>query len=215
MAKLTGPLMSLGASQSIGKTLVFSRWRGIQYARQHVIPSNPQSAAQTNTRNIWKTLSDIYTRAPAIMQEPWDASAFGQPLTSRNRFFQINAPLLDGTVLLTTALWGVVARAGLPPLTCTSSDATGQILRLTLTTPTPPSGWSIVAAQGVAVLQGDPTDPIVRQPIAAEDTSDPFTQVNIDVDVAGTYVWSGWLKWLRPDGLNAYSSPFSGTQAIA
>lgn len=50
MAKLTGPLMSLGASGQLGKTLVYADWKGIKYARQHVVPANPNSAAQQTQR---------------------------------------------------------------------------------------------------------------------------------------------------------------------
>lgn len=46
MAKLKAPLLSLGASQQLGKTLVFSSWKGINTVREYVIPSNPKTALQ-------------------------------------------------------------------------------------------------------------------------------------------------------------------------
>ena len=47
MAKVTGPLMSMEASGTIGNTITFDR-RG--FVRTRVIPTNPQSEAQGNVR---------------------------------------------------------------------------------------------------------------------------------------------------------------------
>jgi hypothetical protein len=49
MAVVTGPLMSMTASGKFGETLVFDK-RG--FVRQLVIPTNPQSDAQGNVRQI-------------------------------------------------------------------------------------------------------------------------------------------------------------------
>ena len=51
MAKVQGPLMSMQATGTFAKTLVFGTWKGRQVVRQHVTPSNPQSAAQEVARN--------------------------------------------------------------------------------------------------------------------------------------------------------------------
>jgi hypothetical protein len=50
MAKVTAPLFGLAARGAIGKTLVYMGWKGINDCRQHVVPANPQTAAQTNQR---------------------------------------------------------------------------------------------------------------------------------------------------------------------
>lgn len=50
MAKLKAPLLSLGASGAIAKTLVFFGWKGIDCVREYVIPSNPKTALQTTQR---------------------------------------------------------------------------------------------------------------------------------------------------------------------
>jgi len=52
MAKLTGPLFSLGASGSIAKTITFGKWKGIPTARQRVDPSNPNTADQQTQRGF-------------------------------------------------------------------------------------------------------------------------------------------------------------------
>jgi hypothetical protein len=50
MAKVTGPLMSLDASGTVGKTAVFSKWKGRNYVRLRVIPMNKQSTDQQDAR---------------------------------------------------------------------------------------------------------------------------------------------------------------------
>lgn len=62
MAKLKGPLFSLGASGQIGKALVFFPWKGLDVVRQHVVPSNPQTTLQTTQRGY---LTNAVTRIHA------------------------------------------------------------------------------------------------------------------------------------------------------
>lgn len=61
MAKLKAPLLSLGASQQLGKTLVFFAWKGINVVREYVVPSNPKTAAQTTQRGyVSDAVEDIH-----------------------------------------------------------------------------------------------------------------------------------------------------------
>jgi len=52
VAKLKAPLLSLGASGAIGKSLVFFPWKGIDAVREYVIPTNPKSTKQQAQRNL-------------------------------------------------------------------------------------------------------------------------------------------------------------------
>lgn len=52
MAKVTGPLFSMGASGQVGKTLVFGAIRGVNYVREWLKPSNLKSADQGDRRQI-------------------------------------------------------------------------------------------------------------------------------------------------------------------
>lgn len=67
MAKVTGPLMSLDASGTVGKTTVFSKWKGRNYVRLRVTPMNPQTEDQATSRTymgaLGQALSSILTRA--------------------------------------------------------------------------------------------------------------------------------------------------------
>ncbi len=50
MAKLKAPLLSLGASGAIGKSLVFFGWKGLDVVREYVVPANPKSSLQVTQR---------------------------------------------------------------------------------------------------------------------------------------------------------------------
>jgi len=56
MAKLKAPLMSLGASQQLGKALVFFGWKGIDCVREYVVPANPDTTLQQTQRGYVTTM---------------------------------------------------------------------------------------------------------------------------------------------------------------
>lgn len=199
MAKVTGPLFSLTARNTISKALTYSAWRGIPYVRTRVVPANPQSASQTATRELWKTLQNIWNRAPALFLEPWQLAAVGRPFTDRNRYFQLNIPALLGDAILDAFVFSPGQGGALPPLTAIAADGGGQVLTITLTQPTLPVGWTQLSSTGIAIIQGDPNPVLVRTPIAAEDAATPFTVISLSVVVAGTYVWGAFNVYTAPD----------------
>ena len=50
MAKLKAPLLSMGATQQLGKTLVYFPWKGLNVVREYVVPANPKTALQVTQR---------------------------------------------------------------------------------------------------------------------------------------------------------------------
>lgn len=56
MARVTGPLMSMEASGTIGKTLTFANWVGRQYVRRWTRPANPQTQGQMDQRNAFSVI---------------------------------------------------------------------------------------------------------------------------------------------------------------
>lgn len=73
MAKLKAPLLSLGASGAIGKSLVYFPWKGIDAVREYVVPSNPKTTGQTTQRGY---LADCV--AAIHVAEALAAHAFGE-----------------------------------------------------------------------------------------------------------------------------------------
>lgn len=71
MAKLKAPLMSFGASGQIAKAVVYFPWKGVNAAREYVVPFNPKSQAQRDQRDLMtNALTEwhgaLYTAADSI-----------------------------------------------------------------------------------------------------------------------------------------------------
>jgi len=64
VAKLKAPLFSLGASQQLGKALVFFGWKGLNVVREYVIPSNPRTTLQNAQR---ARLTSVVTLLHSVM----------------------------------------------------------------------------------------------------------------------------------------------------
>ncbi len=216
MAKITGPLFSLRARGSLGDTLVYARWRGIPYIRTYVIPANPQSLAQIEVRNIFRSLNALWLRSPTDFRAPWVANATGQPFTDRNVLIRENVPVLQDEVDADNFVFSPGSGGAVPPLTVTPTDATGQVLRLTASQPSIPVGWTQTEFVGAAFEQGDLSTDITRTMFAQVEGTTPWLVADIDVVAAGTFVWGGWNVMTAPDGTTRYSVFVGGTpQAIA
>lgn len=99
MAKLKAPLLSLGASGAIGKTMVFFNWKGLDVVREYVVPSNPKTAGQTTQRGYLTAAVDAIHAAQALAANPLDevdqvayaalASAKGKIMTWFNQALKL------------------------------------------------------------------------------------------------------------------------------
>lgn len=73
MAKLKGPLFSLGASQQLAKTLVYFNWKGLNVVREYVVPANPKTTLQITQRGyITAAVAKVHTaqaRAAGTLSE--------------------------------------------------------------------------------------------------------------------------------------------------
>ncbi len=204
MAKITGPLLGLGASGSIAKTLVASKWKGRPYMRQHVIPANPKSVAQVLTRDSFSFAAATWKVGGVLLRGPWDRFAVGQVLTGRNKFQGNFVSENRGETDLLS--WNVSpgAKGGLPPLTIVASSPGANDINLLLTTPTPPTNWTLTSAQGFAIRDQDPQTGILYTTVEDEDLA--ATNVLLPgLTTAVLYVAGAWLKWAKPDGSIAYS----------
>lgn len=103
MAKLKAPLLSLGASGAIGKTMVFFGWKGLDVVREYVIPTNPKSTKQVTQRNL---LTAAVAEFHAALYDEDDmtawalfASTFPTPRTGFNTMVRehLYQALADGT----------------------------------------------------------------------------------------------------------------------
>ena len=115
MARVKGPLFSLDASGSLAKTVTYSKWKGRNYTRQHVIPQNPQSTNQVNVRVAWDLIVKYWQANVGTLQAPWDAFAVQFQMSGFNQFISRG---MDAYVaqLGTSTTASSVSQGGDPPL---------------------------------------------------------------------------------------------------
>lgn len=85
-AKLDGPLMSMGASGSIGGILTFGSNKGRNFVRQLVIPANPQTPAQQGVRSMMKYVGQEWAQLTAEEQATWETRAAQTNISPFNAF---------------------------------------------------------------------------------------------------------------------------------
>ena len=90
MSKITGPLMSLGASGSVGGTITFAAWKGRPYARMLVKPANPKTAAQTAQRAMMRFLAQAWATLTTLEKASWQLLADAGKYSPFNAFVSFN-----------------------------------------------------------------------------------------------------------------------------
>lgn len=204
MARLSSPLLSFGASGQIAKSLVFAKWRGISYARQHVIPENPRSTEQTKTRSIFTTLNEIWLKSPTLLKAPWTRYAAGLQMMDRNAFIGKNITVSRDEANFDAFIFSPGAAGGVPP-TGIDVSAAGTTITVDFTVPEAPLGWELVGAVAAAFPNQAPGVHFEGAVHAVEDLATPWS-VDLPDLVAGTeYIVGGWLRWLKDGNRPAYS----------
>lgn len=204
MAKVTAPLLSFGASGSLAKSLVYSKWKGRPYTRRHVIPANPQSTAQTLTRNAFASAGQIWKIGGPLLRAPWDRFAVGQVLTGRNKFMGNYVSENRGETDLLSWNMSPGAKGGLPLVSVVASSPGVNDILLTCVTPTPPTGWTVTSTIGVVIRDQDPQTGILYTTSEDEDIGGLLPLIP-SLTTAVLYVCGAWIKWAKPDGSVAYS----------
>lgn len=208
MAKTTAPLLSMGASGTIGKTLVHASWKGRKYARQHVVPANPNTSAQQAVRGVFSWLNLVYRQAPTIFTDIWTLYAKGQVLTARNGLIKQNVPMLSGASDLSDFVFSPGAKGGPPVASITATGGSGEVT-VAATMPTPPTGWTAAGVLGFAIKAQDPHSGTAYAIYGGEDDTSPYSIV-LTVP-AGDYEVSAVAKWTKPDGSTAYGPGVNST----
>ncbi len=211
MAKTTAPLLSFGASGAIADTMVYATWRGIAYVRRYVVPENPRTVGQVLTRDIFKTLSDMWKILGSIAIAPWQTFTISKPLTDRNSFMGKNIEVLRGDAVMDDFIGSPGARGGLGPVSVAPVAGVGTIT-ITFVNPAAPTGWTLVSAQAVAFPDQAPEATLVGPVAEAEDAVTPFDTVVLTGLDTVLHQVSCWLKWTKPDGLTAYGPSINTTE---
>lgn len=214
MAKVKGPLLSLDARGQIGKSQVYGTWKGVQYVRQHVTPSNPQTMAQTAVRSTFAVLSELWKRTGTLAREAWSADVERRPMTPRNAWIRYNLPVLRGESDLSKIVVSPGARSG--PTVSSASAVAGSsagTVDVTAELPQVPDGWSPVSVVACAVANQSPIEmptEYMREFETSVTTAPGTVSVSMSGLTSGTeYVIVVWPVWLRPDGRRAYGASVS------
>ena len=212
MAKVTAPLLSYNAGGAIAKTQVYAKWKGIPYARRYVIPANPQSTAQQQTRNVFTTLTQIWKNFTSDLSAPWVAFATGKALTDRNAFLKFNVAALRAGTDWTGYIGSPSANGGVALVSAPATGGVGTI-DVTATAPTPPTGWTLSKVVSFARKNDDPHTTTDMSVLVASDSTAPYAPAFTGV-AAGNYVVSTWAVWTKDDGKLAYGQSIESTATV-
>lgn len=215
MAKTTGPLLSLKAKGQIGSTLVMGAWKGISYARQYVVPANPQTAAQMEVRDTFSMLNGLWLVAPTLFRAPWDANATGRAYTNRNKLLSENVGNLinraDMDVFIASP--GALGGPPLDSLTAAAGGGAAGTLEATAVPPTPPTGWTLDSVSFIAFPDQDPQTAFGGPIASATDAAAPYVQTLSGLGAGVNCQVCAWPVWTRPDGRTAYGASLITQQA--
>jgi len=210
MAKVTGPLLSLGAGGSIAKTQVYSTWKGRPYVRRHVIPSNPDTSEQRLTRNLFTWANNVWKNSPAGLTDPWNLFATGQVLTGRNAFVGKNVKAMREETDLDLMVFSPGAKGGVAPSTVVATGGNDSI-SVAITAPAVPTGWTLVRSWAACLPQQDPQTGVAYIPVVASAAANPWTVDLTGLLDATLYEVGAWLEWEKPDESIAYSASLNDT----
>ena len=207
MAKITGPLLSLSASGTIASSMTYSRWKGIGYVRQRVIPANPNTAAQQGTRQTFSWLNAVARQMDANLMEAWEAYAGLNRMTARNAIIRFNLADLIGEADLTNVILSPPVRNG-PPIASAPITPGSEELEIAPVAPTLPTGWSIDQAFATAIRDQDPQSGTLYASTTDVDTASPWSITLTGLTASVDYVVGVWFRYLRPDLTYAYGQSF-------
>lgn len=212
MSKTTAPLLSFDARGQVAKTVVYSSWRGVKYARRHVVPANPQTTAQQNNRLAFATMREMWKLAPAGLQAPWTAFATGRAFTNMNAFVGENRLAIKTDVDMQEFIGSPGARGGLPPAGISAAAGAGSgDIDVTFVAPDVPPDWTLTKYAAVAFPDQDPTARFEGPLIYGEVDSPTLVVPLAGLPAATLCVVAGWTIWTKPDGKTAYGVSLATT----
>lgn len=210
MSKTTAPLLSFGASGQIAKTQVYASWKGRAYARRYVIPSNPNTVDQQETRSTFQWLTRVWKYMPADALDAWEAYARSSRFTAVNGWIKANLSNLRSETDLTNLVFSPAANGGLAAAGISVAPGSGQ-LAVTLTAPSLPTGWTIASAIACAIRSQDPQSGVLYVVSSATDSSAPYVPTITGLTASQLYKVGGWFVFNKPDESLAYGQALSSS----
>lgn len=210
MTKTTAPLLSFDARGAIAKTQVYSTWKGIQYARRYVVPANPNTLAQQETRNVFRWLQNAWKYMPGDAVLGWNAYAATSRFTAINGWIKQNLPDLRSETDLANLLLSPAANGGIAAGGATFTPGANKIT-VAVTAPTLPTGWTVTMAIAAAIQDQDPNTDTEYVITAGTDASAPYSFDLTGLETGVLYRAGAWLQYEKPDGTFAYGQATMGS----
>lgn len=143
MALVSGPLFSFDAAGKVGNSLVFSKWKGRNYVRRLVVPSNPKSGPQVGRRAMLRFLAQNWKDLATPEQATWEALAAELNVSPFNAYIRQNMANWHNFLAPSTEF--TTDRSGTP----SDNVLTGAVVeenrwKLTVTGSALGDGWGLV-----------------------------------------------------------------------
>ncbi len=186
MVKLNGPMFSIDASGKLADAIVFSKWKGRNYARALVTPSNPQSAGQTGMRMMLRFLSQDWTNLAAGQQNSWNTPADAAVVSTFNAFVGTN--LRNWRNFLAPSIAYPIDRTG-TPIQVINETATAGTRQITVSADlaSVTLNWGLMIFRGTATPLTTAWTNCVQ--VIRADTVDTHTWIDTPL-AAGTYYYN-------------------------
>jgi hypothetical protein len=201
MVKVNAPMMSLDASGSLGGALVFSKWKGRNYIRTLVRPSNPRSVLQVAVRSMMRFLSQNWAGMTAPEKADWLLLAKATSISAFNacvaanmvRWRQYLAPAATTPALETGTFQS-----------CAAATAAGGYHQtvITFTVAAVEDGWGIVLIRSTA--DDAPTDLGHVVAVIATPTAEVINHTDANLAPGKYYYW--WRRFTRAGKLDGFFS---------
>ena len=209
MAKTVAPLFGFGARGSLAKAIVFATWRGVSYARRHVVPANPKTTGQVLTRDIFSNQEIRWKQGGPLMRAPWDRFAVGQKFVGRNAYIGQNIAAMRGDLDMANYIGSPGAKGGLAPASLVLTTVASLGIEAVVTTPAAPTGWTLTAVVCTALRDQTPEATVADVIQEGEDLVAAPYQVDFTGLTAVTYFVQAWIRWAKPDASIAYGASIS------
>lgn len=90
MVRLTGQLLSLAASGSLGKIITYSNWKGRAYAKKYSVPTDNQQTGHLGMRAVMSFVSQEWQGLPTIDRDTWNSTAVDRQISEFDAFVSLN-----------------------------------------------------------------------------------------------------------------------------
>lgn len=218
MALVTSPLFSFDASGEVGKSIVYSKWKGRDYVRKYVVPKNPSVLAQQFQRQYFAALVDAWHALllidPGTYVNAWDSLGASESISGFNAFMKFNLNRLAEGLGFQQSPSGLFVDGDASTLTPTATSPGPNRLQITAT-PDDEVNAGEVGIITIGTASGaNTTANTIKRVVQNYPNGNSAAQTSIIKNVpAGTYFVAGMI--MRGDGSHTTYAPTGAGVVVA